>query len=977
MMRICNILILLLVLASTNGAAIAQTAVQEFQRKDIAVIEGNKLIAKIGQEYPNIHGEVEEYLNKYPESPITDQIKFKYAVYCFNSGNYALASEILQTTNIKSLEREQQQEYRFKLGYCQFRNGLNHQALQTLSSIGNGKYFLPAQYYIGYINYLEKDFTDAIPYFEKAHQDKNFEAACKYHILESKFMLKDYSYTTTQGVEIYNLLPDKYKSKAAKILSESFFAVNKPLEARHYNELYSSSAESISIKDNFYSGMIAYTLKSYKEAIGLFEKVASTTDSIGQSAYYHMGQCYYQIKNKVKAQEAFKMASGSNFDSGIQEDAFFNYAKLTFDINRNITPFEEYLLRYPASNQKWDEIHSYMATSFLLGREYEKAINSLKQIKTPGREIMAALQKASFLRGIELTESNSYTMASGYFKDAMQYGHTTGNTSLTNLANFWLGECKYRTNDFAGSLQIMEKLLNNPVFRQTAEYSVAIYNSGYNHFKLGNYPAAIESFARYLAGISAQGGATGNATYTAEARLRLADSYFMNRNYAQAAQTYSQIADLEFYNDLYAPLQCAVAYGLLSDDSKKIEILKKITAIEFSNDKLYTQALYELGRTYVQTGKDQQAIAVMNQLISNTADSTYYNKALLEMGMIAANRQKFDQALSYYKKIVEDKSVSEETHSALAGIENIYLQQNNQEKFLEYIDSIGLSTAKNASERESILFNSAEQIFLSGDYTAAVNSLNSFLEKYPNGTKTTQARFYVAESYNKLGKAEAAAKEYMKVMLSGQGDAFSEIATLKYGKISYQLQRYEESVRAYETLEQIAQLGNNKSEGIIGKMRSYYQLNDYRSALSAANQVLALDLSDTAIQRESNYIKAKSLLALEERETSVLILSGLSKLPEDIYGAEAAYLLILDAYDSGEFEKVEELTFALSDSATPQTYWLAKSFITLGDSYVERDDIQQAKATFESIKDNYPPQSKDDVLSQVEMRLNKINELTK
>ena len=118
-------------------------------------------------------------------------------------------------------------------------------------------------------------------------------------------------------------------------------------------------------------------------------------------------------------------------------------------------------------------------------------------------------------------------------------------------------------------------------------------------------------------------------------------------------------------------------------------------------------------------------------------------------------------------------------------------------------------------------------------------------------------------------------------------------------------------------------------------------------------------------------------MALEERDNSISILSELSKLPQDKYGAEAAYLLILDAYDSGEFEKVEELTFALSDSGTPQTYWLAKSFITLGDSYAERDDLHQAKATFESIMDNYSPQTKDDILSQVEMRLKKILETTK
>ena len=129
------------------------------------------------------------------------------------------------------------------------------------------------------------------------------------------------------------------------------------------------------------------------------------------------------------------------------------------------------------------------------------------------------------------------------------------------------------------------------------------------------------------------------------------------------------------------------------------------------------------------------------------------------------------------------------------------------------------------------------------------------------------------------------------------------------------------------------------------------------------------------MQREIEYIKAKCLLGNEERDGANDILERLAKDPSDSYGAEAACLLIMDAYDAGEFEKVEERTFALSDSQTSQTYWLAKSFIALGDSYAERDNFEQAKATFESIRDNYTPAGpEDDILGQVEMRLNKLME---
>ena len=63
-------------------------------------------------------------------------------------------------------------------------------------------------------------------------------------------------------------------------------------------------------------------------------------------------------------------------------------------------------------------------------------------------------------------------------------------------------------------------------------------------------------------------------------------------------------------------------------------------------------------------------------------------------------------------------------------------------------------------------------------------------------------------------------------------------------------------------------------------------------------------------------------------------------------------------------------------SGTPQTYWLAKSFIVLGDSFAEQGELEQAKATFESIRDGYQAEgASDDVLDNVQMRLRKIEEL--
>jgi TolA-binding protein len=159
-------------------------------------------------------------------------------------------------------------------------------------------------------------------------------------------------------------------------------------------------------------------------------------------------------------------------------------------------------------------------------------------------------------------------------------------------------------------------------------------------------------------------------------------------------------------------------------------------------------------------------------------------------------------------------------------------------------------------------------------------------------------------------------------------------------------------------------------------MRSAYRGHDWGEAIKNADKVMFDSRTSQALHTEAQYVKAKSYLASSRRDEAFAILEKLSEDVSGEYGAEAAYLLILDSYDKGEFEEVENKVYAFSDAGSPQVYWLAKSFIVLGDSFVERDELAQAKATFESVRDGYEPQNADDdVKDNVEIRLRKLEEM--
>jgi predicted negative regulator of RcsB-dependent stress response len=98
------------------------------------------------------------------------------------------------------------------------------------------------------------------------------------------------------------------------------------------------------------------------------------------------------------------------------------------------------------------------------------------------------------------------------------------------------------------------------------------------------------------------------------------------------------------------------------------------------------------------------------------------------------------------------------------------------------------------------------------------------------------------------------------------------------------------------------------------------------------------------------------------------------KLANEVYtpiGAESAYQLIQDAYHAGNFAKAEERIYTLSDSDSPQHYWIALSFIILADIYADRNELEQALATYQSLLDEYKPEKPDNIHDIVRLRIEK------
>ncbi|MGN1210128.1 MAG: tetratricopeptide repeat protein, partial [Candidatus Cryptobacteroides sp.] len=572
--------------------------------------------------------------------------------------------------------------------------------------------------------------------------------------------------------------------------------------------------------------------------------------------------------------------------------------------------------------------------------------------------------KANYLRASQLISAGSFRAAVPYLKAAAYYSDKR--ETFNQLSRYWLAESYYRSGDTDQALSLFRDLYNiNALYGEPESYLLP-YNMAWCHFRKSDYKSAEKWFTEYLGGRS--------VVWRKEALTRRGDCLFMQKMYKEAGDAYSQVLEDYFdVNDIYPYYQAGMAKGLCGDDAGKCRLLENVLKAS-PKSSFYPDAVFELGKVYVRLGNNDKAEETFAGLTRTGKDSTFVARALIELGMIARNGSRPQEAIAYYKRVVEQMPLSGYAEDALVALESVYQSMNDPDSYLAYIERIGKGSMKTEDEKEMMIFNAAEQIFLSEDYGKAVVSLESFMKRYPSSPLLPKAQFYMAESFKDLDQPEKACDWYEKVMKTGQG-SYLELSVLNFSNLSYKLQRFEDAFSGYSMLLETAVLENNRHIARLGMMRSAYGGRDYAKAADCASGVLEDAKTTGDTKTEAMFILAKSYLATSRRDGAFEILRTLAKDPSTPQGAEAAYMLAQDSYDRGDFTGAENLVYDFSDSGTGQTYWLARAFIVLGDSFVERDNYEQAKATYESILNGYNPETPDDIADTVTSRLEKLAEL--
>lgn len=235
--------------------------------------------------------------------------------------------------------------------------------------------------------------------------------------------------------------------------------------------------------------------------------------------------------------------------------------------NEAIQVLNRYVAQYPSS-PRVRTAKELLAAAYYNSHNYDEAYEIIASYPDPDGDLLAAKQKIAYFRGLSALEKGDTEGAGRYLAESARIGISP---KYNALATFWQGEIAYGRGNYDVALRDYESYLKRAP-KTEPEYAMAFYNTGYCHFSKENMPRARESFVRFIELYPTQDG------YRTDARNRLGDTYYSDRQFDEALKYYGQAAAASDDGADYARYQRAVTLGILGRTSEKSRRCSRLSA---------------------------------------------------------------------------------------------------------------------------------------------------------------------------------------------------------------------------------------------------------------------------------------------------------------------------------------------------------------------------------------------------------------
>lgn len=958
--------LLIIIFCSVGLSAFAQTTEMETRF--------NELSARFDVRDKLLLRDLKSYLQAYPYTTFANEVKFMQGVLQAEKGQYKQSLKFLEQVEYKALTRDHQLDYSFYRGYSYLMMQDYQRASVYFSQLSRteSRYKTRATYYHGYCLYKEGKYDKALPIFKSLESEPAYAKTVPYYLTQIYYAKGEYEEAATRAQQLLQNNPDgENNQELHRMLGEMYYMQGDYRQtADHLSQYYKTATankEELVRNDLYMLGSAEYQLGDYNEAVKVLKKVKQEKDTISEATCLIMGNAYVKLKQPEQAKLSYQAASNYGITPAVTEEALYNYTLCTYQsssaLGESVRAFNDFLHRFPNSKYE-NKIYHLLSDALMQSKNYESAISVLDSIPNPTQKMLQTKQYLRYQLGADNFLQGKMKQSVEWMTEVIK--HDAESAKYTTEAYYIRAEANYRLRNYKACESDLKTFFGRANAKQSENYAVARYLQGYCYFSQEQYDKAREAFTIYIDASMAT-----EPTYP-DALNRIGDCYFNARQFAQAITYYSQVSNMKASGADYALFQRGYALGLQHKYSEKIEVMRTLVK-RYPKSDYADDGMYETARAQLQRDDERGAITTYEELLKKYPNSSLARKASLERAMLYRNLRQNDQAIAAYRQTIEKYPATEEAYTALDALQALYVETNNVSEYVAYTKQLAKMNMNVTTQEDSLLYAAAEMQYMQASYQKAIAAFTNYVTQYcAGGRYCTTARYYLADSYDRLGMMSEALGQYV-ILAEMNANPYQEEAAIRVAEICFNKKDYTCALDGYYRMLSLASTHEHTVTARLGVLRCSQALERHQVTIDMAEQILN-DNPDEETKTEALYGRAKAYVALNQWSKAQPDLKSLSTEVRTAKGAEAKYLLAQSYFEAKDLDAAEAEVMSFTQMKTTQQYWLARALILLSDINRERGELFQARQYLLVLEQNYVLQT-DDIHAIISARLAQLDKL--
>lgn len=888
-----------------------------------------------------------DFAGTHPTHPKAVLAYYELGLFYFNKKNYDKAIEYLEKVPSGRLDNNQLKEAEFKLAYSYFTQKAFDKAkvLFDRNKTGEHNYVYASNYYAGYIASRNGDYISAKKDLREAEKNESYRQVVPFLLTEISYKEGNLNEVISYGEGVLQAKPLPQNADEIRLLvADAYFQKENYKKANQYFRDYTKGKKTIENTIEYKTGFSDYKVGDYKSAVSYLKNVALQKDQLGQNAAYHLGLSYLKEGNKQYALTAFDQGRKLDFDKPLTEASLLKYAQINYETgnySEAINALAEFNKKFPKSKAA-AEADNILSESYLNSNNYPEAIRHIESLSNRSEQINRTYQRVTYYQAVNLFNDSRFQEAVALLDKSLQHPY---DNEIKAASYFLKGESYSIAQRYEDAINSYGAVFRTANASKTDYYVKTRYGIGYAYYNSKQYDKASTHFKAYINDNDMK---NGNPNLN-DAVIRLADCYYIAKDYNQALGLYDRAITQNALDKDYAYFQKGVIYGLTGKREEAVEnlrtLLTKYPKSQYADEAVYQKALLDF-----EGGSYASAIAGFSELIDNRSSSRLVPNALQKRGLAYVNLKKPNEAIADFKRVLNDYPSSKIASNALYSLQETMAGTNQSEAFDPYLARFKAANPQ-SDALESIEFEAAKSLYFNEKFDQATTKLESYLKTYPNTAFASDARYFLADSYLKQNN-KTAALTYFKQVVEENKTEYLNRAILRTAELEFENKNYPEAIKYYTRLREVSANRKEQANALMGIMRAYYLTGDYANTRLIADELIAQGNAALNAYNSALLHKAKATYAQGNLDEAITHLNATVTSATDANGAEAQYLLAEILYKQNKYKEANETALKVSNAFASYDFWVVKSFLLIADIYIAQKETFQARATLNSIIEN-------------------------